>query len=102
MQPGHKFCLLGRLSTEVGWHHYDTIKVSILLLPLKLMKGRVLFSGLCNSFCGIVQELEAKRKDKSKAFYLRKKQLVQLRLKAEARAQDQLGEVNQLLAPISY
>jgi hypothetical protein len=27
LQPGHKFCLLGRLSTEVGWHHYDTIKV---------------------------------------------------------------------------
>jgi hypothetical protein len=29
LQPGHKFCLLGRLSTEVGWHHYDTIKVYI-------------------------------------------------------------------------
>lgn len=27
LQPGHKFCLLGRLSEEVGWHHYDTIKV---------------------------------------------------------------------------
>jgi hypothetical protein len=29
LQPGHKFCLLGRLSEEVGWHHYDTIKVCI-------------------------------------------------------------------------
>ena len=28
LQPGHKLCLLGRLSSEVGWHHYDTIKVS--------------------------------------------------------------------------
>ncbi|TJX32366.1 50S ribosomal protein L13, partial [Soehngenia saccharolytica] len=26
LQPGHKYCLLGRLSHEVGWHHYDTIK----------------------------------------------------------------------------
>jgi len=26
LQPGHKFCLLGQLSHEVGWHHYDTIK----------------------------------------------------------------------------
>jgi hypothetical protein len=33
LQPGHKFYLLGHLSTEVGWHHYDTIKVWF-LLPL--------------------------------------------------------------------
>ena len=25
LQPGHKYCLLGRLSKEVGWHDYDTI-----------------------------------------------------------------------------
>ena len=25
LQPGHKYCLLGRLSKEVGWHHFDTI-----------------------------------------------------------------------------
>eukprot|EP00246_Nothoceros_aenigmaticus_P017440 TRINITY_DN84_c0_g1_i1.p1 TRINITY_DN84_c0_g1~~TRINITY_DN84_c0_g1_i1.p1 ORF type:complete len:207 (+),score=30.34 TRINITY_DN84_c0_g1_i1:60-680(+) len=73
LQPGHKFCLLGRLSSEVGWHHYDTIK-----------------------------ELEEKRKVKSKSFYVKKKQLVQLRLKAEARAADQLEEVQAVLAPISY
>ena len=29
LQAGHKYCLLGRLSSEVGWNHYDTIKVSI-------------------------------------------------------------------------
>ncbi|KAI3882111.1 hypothetical protein MKX03_013010 [Papaver bracteatum] len=25
LQPGHKYCLLGRLSSEVGWSHTDTI-----------------------------------------------------------------------------
>ncbi|KAG9140212.1 hypothetical protein Leryth_014659, partial [Lithospermum erythrorhizon] len=28
LQAGHKYCLLGRLSSEVGWNHYDTIKVT--------------------------------------------------------------------------
>lgn len=27
LQAGHKYCLLGRLSSEVGWNHYDTIRV---------------------------------------------------------------------------
>ncbi|XP_056166232.1 60S ribosomal protein L13a-2-like [Syzygium oleosum] len=26
LQAGHKYCLLGRLSSEVGWNHFDTIK----------------------------------------------------------------------------
>ncbi|KAL6550422.1 hypothetical protein OROMI_020910 [Orobanche minor] len=26
LQAGHIYCLLGRLSSEVGWNHYDTIK----------------------------------------------------------------------------
>eukprot|EP00250_Pteridium_aquilinum_P002344 c12543_g1_i1 orf=388-1014(-) len=73
LQPGHKFCLLGRLSSEVGWHHYDTIK-----------------------------DLENKRKEKAKVFYERKKQLIQLRLKAEKKAEEQLGEVNAVLGPLSY
>ena len=25
LQPGHKYCLLGRLSKEFGWKNYDTI-----------------------------------------------------------------------------
>ena len=25
LQPGHKYCLPGRLSKEVGWNHYETI-----------------------------------------------------------------------------
>ncbi|KAL2630676.1 hypothetical protein R1flu_015362 [Riccia fluitans] len=73
LQPGHKFCLLGRLSSEVGWHHYD-----------------------------IVKELEEKRKVKSKVFYERKKQLAQLRLKAAKNVDEQLADVNATLAPLSY
>ncbi|MCO5607710.1 hypothetical protein L7F22_061909 [Adiantum nelumboides] len=49
LQLGHKYCLLGRLSSKVGWHHYDTIK-----------------------------DLEERRKAKAKVFYERKKQLIQL------------------------
>ncbi|CAN6688581.1 unnamed protein product [Malus baccata var. baccata] len=26
LQKGHKYCLLGQLSSEVGWNHYDAIK----------------------------------------------------------------------------
>jgi large subunit ribosomal protein L13Ae len=73
LQPGHKFCLLGRLSTEVGWHHYETIK-----------------------------ELEEKRKAKSKVFYERKKQLIQLRLKATKRIEEQISSLQETLVPISY
>ncbi|OMP04181.1 Ribosomal protein L13, eukaryotic/archaeal [Corchorus olitorius] len=29
LQKGHKYCLLGKLSSEVGWNHYDTIKVKL-------------------------------------------------------------------------
>ena len=28
LQKGHKYCVLGRLSPEVGWSYYDTIRVS--------------------------------------------------------------------------
>ncbi|BBN01598.1 large subunit ribosomal protein L13Ae [Marchantia polymorpha subsp. ruderalis] len=73
LQPGHKFCLLGRLSSEVGWHHYD-----------------------------IVKELEEKRKVKSKVFYERKKQLIALRKLAAKKADEQLTAGNEILAPISY
>lgn len=29
LQMGHKYCLMGQLSSEVGWNHYDTIRVSL-------------------------------------------------------------------------
>ena len=32
LQKGHKYCLLGRLSSEVGWNHYDTIRVINIIL----------------------------------------------------------------------
>ncbi|WZZ13001.1 hypothetical protein YC2023_106090 [Brassica napus] len=71
LQAGHKYCLLGRLSSEVGWNHCDTIK-----------------------------ELEVKRKEKSQAVYERKKQLIKLRTKAEKVAEEKLGSQLDVLAPI--
>ncbi|KAJ3670110.1 hypothetical protein LUZ60_010434 [Juncus effusus] len=73
LQPGHKYCLLGRLSEEVGWGYYDTIK-----------------------------ELEEKRKEKAKVSYERRKQLTRLRVKAESAADEKLGSQLDILAPIKY
>ncbi|KAJ8647039.1 hypothetical protein MRB53_000062 [Persea americana] len=73
LQPGHKYCLLGRLSSEVGWNYYDIIK-----------------------------ELEEKRKTRSQIAYERKKQLNKLRVKAEKVAEEQLGPQLEILAPIKY
>ena len=52
--PGHKFCTLARLSSEVGWNYYDTIK-----------------------------EMEDARKEKSAAFYKKKQALLAERAKAK-------------------
>ncbi|XP_031384164.1 60S ribosomal protein L13a-4-like [Punica granatum] len=73
LQAGHKYCLLGKLSSEVGWNHYDTIK-----------------------------ELERKRKDKAQVAYERKKQLTKLRVKAEKAAEEKLGSAMEVIAPIKY
>ncbi|GAB2226510.1 Large ribosomal subunit protein uL13w-like protein [Drosera capensis] len=73
LQKGHKYCLLGRLSKEVGWNHYDTIK-----------------------------ELEEKRKEKSKVAYERKKQLARLRVKAAKTVDEKLGSQLDILAPVKY
>ncbi|KAL3812356.1 hypothetical protein ACJIZ3_013624 [Penstemon smallii] len=73
LQAGHKYCLLGRLSSEVGWNHYDTIR-----------------------------ELEKKRKDRSLAAYEKKKQLIKLRVKAEKVAEEKLGAQLDIIAPIKY
>eukprot|EP01125_Pyxidicula_operculata_P000417 TRINITY_DN1044_c0_g1_i1.p1 TRINITY_DN1044_c0_g1~~TRINITY_DN1044_c0_g1_i1.p1 ORF type:complete len:188 (+),score=34.22 TRINITY_DN1044_c0_g1_i1:69-632(+) len=53
LKPMRKFCVLGRLSKEVGWKHSETIA-----------------------------KLEAKRKVKAAAWYARKKQLDKLRAQA--------------------
>uniref|UniRef100_A0A7N0V5C1 60S ribosomal protein L13a n=1 Tax=Kalanchoe fedtschenkoi TaxID=63787 RepID=A0A7N0V5C1_KALFE len=73
LQAGHKYCLLGRLSTEVGWNAHETIK-----------------------------ELEKKRKVEGQIVYERKKQMNKLRLKAEKAAVEKLGAELQVLAPITY
>ncbi|KAI3520378.1 hypothetical protein L1887_09767 [Cichorium endivia] len=73
LTAGHKYCLLGRLSSEVGWNHYETIK-----------------------------DLENKRKEKAQVVYERKKQLNKLRAKAEKVAQEKLGPQLEILAPVTY
>ncbi|XP_031479722.1 60S ribosomal protein L13a-3-like [Nymphaea colorata] len=73
LQTGHRYCLLGRLSSEVGWSQYDTIK-----------------------------ELEAKRKARSQVMHEQRKQLRKLRSKAEVAADHQLGAQLDVLAPIKY
>uniref|UniRef100_A0A453LUT7 60S ribosomal protein L13a-4 n=1 Tax=Aegilops tauschii subsp. strangulata TaxID=200361 RepID=A0A453LUT7_AEGTS len=32
LQPGHRYCLLGQLSKEVGWNYADTIRVCCFLV----------------------------------------------------------------------
>ncbi|KAK5784111.1 60S ribosomal L13a-4 -like protein [Gossypium arboreum] len=70
---GHKYCLLGRLSSEVGWNHYDTIR-----------------------------ELEKKRKERAQVTYERKKELNKLRVKAEKASEAKLGSQLDILAPVKY
>ncbi|KAG6496997.1 60S ribosomal protein L13a-4-like [Zingiber officinale] len=75
LRPGHRYCLLGHLSSEVGWNHFDTIK-----------------------------ELEEKRKERAKVSYERRKQLQKLRAKAEKATDDdeELGSQLNILAPLKY
>ena len=73
LQPCHNYCLLGRLSKEVGWHHYETI-----------------------------MELEGKRKAKARVSYERRKQLVKLISKEVELAEKQLAPKMELLASIKY
>ncbi|KAM7264127.1 hypothetical protein ACFE04_001810 [Oxalis oulophora] len=73
LQKGHKYCLLGRLSSEVGWNQYDTIT-----------------------------ELENKRKEIAKVAYERRKQLIKLKLKAEKVADEKLGAQLDILAPVQF
>ena len=42
LQAGHKYCLLGRLSSEVGWNHYDTIRVSSIII-LIAFRGNMIY-----------------------------------------------------------
>ncbi|GBG65196.1 hypothetical protein CBR_g49988 [Chara braunii] len=73
LAPGHKFCKLGQLSGEVGWHHGETIDT-----------------------------LEAKRKDKTGKYYKLKKELIRRRMKAIAAVEQKFPEIKKVLEPISY
>jgi large subunit ribosomal protein L13Ae len=46
--------------------------------------------------------LEENRKAKSKVFYERKKQLIQLHLKAAKRVEEQISPLQETLIPITY
>lgn len=73
LAPGHKFCTLGRLSTEVGWRYLDT-----------------------------VQDLEAKRKEASAEFYKEKKARLLKKAKDDAAFLEKNPEIASVLAPVSY
>lgn len=73
LKPGRAFCVLGRLSEEVGWKHSATIK-----------------------------KLEEKRKVRSAAYYARKKALARLQTKALGNRTEQLKPVLDTLAAYGY
>ncbi|CAI9107434.1 OLC1v1006784C1 [Oldenlandia corymbosa var. corymbosa] len=73
LQAGHKYCLLGRLSSEVGWNHAETIR-----------------------------ELEEKRKERAQQTYLRRKQITKLRIKAEKEAEKKLGSQLDIISAVKY
>ncbi|KAL0349162.1 UNVERIFIED_CONTAM: 60S ribosomal protein L13a-4 [Sesamum angustifolium] len=114
LQAGHKYCLLGRLSSEVGWNHYDTIRLVDIgcnvgdgFAPCVHAPHEALFINVWYFDWILVllerhEELEKKRKDRAQATYERKKQLTKLRLKAEKVAEEKLGAQLDIIAPIKY
>ncbi|KAG6793228.1 hypothetical protein POTOM_002424 [Populus tomentosa] len=101
LQPGHKYCLLGQLSSEVGWNHYDTIKCSDGCYCHMLDNDRSLPLMVFLSAIFDV-ELETKRKERAQLIYDRKKQLAKLRVKAEKTAEEKLGPQLDIIAPLKY
>ncbi|KAK3814297.1 MAG: 60S ribosomal protein L16 [Benniella sp.] len=73
LKPGRKYCTLKRVSREVGWKYDD-----------------------------VVAKLEEKRKVKSKAFYERKKAIVNLRAKATKGQASQLATVQEKIAALGH
>ncbi|KAF9364533.1 60S ribosomal protein L16B [Mortierella sp. NVP85] len=73
LKPGRKYCTLKRVSHEVGWKYND-----------------------------VVAKLEEKRKVKSKAFYERKKAIVNLRAKAIKGQASQLATVQEKIAALGH
>ncbi|KAL0388227.1 UNVERIFIED_CONTAM: 60S ribosomal protein L13a-4 [Sesamum radiatum] len=106
LQAGHKYCLLGRLSSEVGWNHYDTIRLGDLIVPFdSILCIQIVLFSLVRLFVtsALVEwSWRRKRKDRAQATYERKKQLTKLRLKAEKVAEEKLGAQLDIIAPIKY
>ncbi|CAI5489675.1 unnamed protein product [Closterium sp. Naga37s-1] len=73
LKPGHKYCLLGHLSHEVGWHYWDVVK-----------------------------ELEAKRKADAAEYYKEKKVANKARGQAEKSVLAADAALTATLAEVSY
>lgn len=73
LKPGRRFCVLGRLSHEVGWKYQEVVKT-----------------------------LEEKRKARAEEFYQNKKRLIRLKKKAEEECKPRLEETNKKLAEMGY
>ncbi|ORX99658.1 60S ribosomal protein L16 [Basidiobolus meristosporus CBS 931.73] len=73
LKPGRKYTTVSRLSSEVGWKYEDVVK-----------------------------KLEEKRKVKSKAYYERKKAILNLKAKAAASKAEDLKSINESLAAYGY
>lgn len=73
LKPGRRFCVVGRLSHEVGWKYQE-----------------------------IVKTLEEKRKARAKEYYEQKKRTKNLKEKASQEAQPRLVEINRQLAELGY
>jgi len=73
LRPGRKFCRLGDLASQVGWHHNDLIK-----------------------------KLEEKRKLKASAYWNTKKEVTKLRLKAVANVSAQTKTQDEQLSQLGH
>jgi large subunit ribosomal protein L13Ae len=73
LKPGRDFCVLGRLSHEVGWKYRDVMK-----------------------------SLDAKRQAKSMVYYQKKKQLERVKKQAFNDALPKIGKINEQLAAMGY
>ena len=68
LKPGRRFCVLGRLSHEVGWKYQDVVKT-----------------------------LEEKRKAKAKVYFNHKKSLTKLKVQAEKNKENEIKINNEVI-----
>ncbi|XP_028412222.1 60S ribosomal protein L13a-like [Dendronephthya gigantea] len=68
LKPGRRFCVLGRLSHEVGWKYQDVVKT-----------------------------LEVKRKAKSAVYFQHKKTLLKLKAQAEKNKENEIKPHNEVI-----